>query len=139
MKQQLESLKSGVNVIQGSRCAACHHQLELPSIHFLCQHSYHQHCFQSFADNENECPACVPQNKDLLERLKAQEYNKDLHETFHAQLEKVNDGFTLAAEYFGRGVFKKVTVVMDSPSDKNIKYDQKDLKKPKSKVSESDT
>ncbi|KAK4874130.1 hypothetical protein RN001_013490 [Aquatica leii] len=118
LKQQIELLKNGVNVVQGSRCAACHHQLELPSIHFLCQHSYHQHCFQSFSDNENECPACVPQNKNLLELLKAQEYNKDLHETFHAQLEKVHDGFSVAAEYFGRGVFKKVTVVTDGPDKK---------------------
>ncbi|KAF5291395.1 hypothetical protein FQR65_LT01705 [Abscondita terminalis] len=118
LKREIEILKNGVNVVRGSRCAACHHQLELPSIHFLCQHSYHQHCFQSFSDNENECPACVPRNKDLLELLKAQESNKDLHETFHAQLEKVHDGFSVAAEYFGRGVFKKVTVVTDDPEKK---------------------
>ncbi|KAF5277458.1 hypothetical protein FQA39_LY18488 [Lamprigera yunnana] len=118
LKQELGTLKNGINIIRGSRCAACHHQLELPSIHFLCQHSYHQHCFQSFSDNENECPACVPQNKSLLELLKAQEYNKDLHETFHSQLEKVHDGFSVAAEYFGRGVFKKVTVVTDTPTKK---------------------
>jgi len=29
-------------IFQGSRCNACNHQLELPSIHFLCQHSFHQ-------------------------------------------------------------------------------------------------
>lgn len=118
LKQQLETLKNGTIVIQGAKCAACQQPLELPSIHFLCQHSYHKHCFQSFADNENECLDCLPQNKHLLELLKAQEYNKDLHEIFHSQLEKVSDGFSLAAEYFGRGVFKKVTVVTDSPPHK---------------------
>nr|XP_008196910.1 PREDICTED: vacuolar protein sorting-associated protein 11 homolog [Tribolium castaneum] len=123
LKEQLETLKSGTIVIQGSRCAACHHPLELPTIHFLCQHSYHQHCFQSFCEEENECPACQPENKNLLELLKAREYNKDLHETFHSQLEKAQDGFSVAAEYFGRGVFNKYKVIRDevretAPADK---------------------
>lgn len=120
LKGQLESLKSGTVVIQVSRCAACHHPLELPSLHFLCQHSYHEYCFQSFADNENECPACIPENKQLLELLKAFEYNKDLHETFHRQLDRANDGFSVAAEYFGRGVFNTYKVITDNTFDKNL-------------------
>lgn len=111
LQQQLETLKSGTVVIQVSRCAACHHPLELPSLHFLCQHSYHQYCFQSFSENENECPACLPENKDLLELLKAFEYNKDLHETFHSQLEKSTDGLSVAADYFRRGVFNTYKVI----------------------------
>lgn len=120
LKEQLDTLKSGSIVIQGSRCAACHHPLELPTIHFLCQHSYHQHCFQSFSDEENECPACQPENKSLLELLKAREYTKDLHETFHSQLEKAHDGFSVAAEYFGRGVFNKYKVIRDETMEDNI-------------------
>ncbi|KAJ8916872.1 hypothetical protein NQ315_005879 [Exocentrus adspersus] len=125
LKQHLETLKSGVIVIQGSRCAACHHPLELPTIHFLCQHSFHQHCFQSFSDDENECPTCQPENKNLVELLKAREYNKDLHETFHSQLEKAHDGFTVAAEYFGRGVFNKYKVITDEAVTKNLSLSEK--------------
>jgi hypothetical protein len=125
LKEQLETLRSGSIVIQGSRCAACHHPLELPTIHFLCQHSYHQHCFQSFCEDENECPACQPDNKNLLELLKAREYNKDLHETFHSQLEKAHDGFSVAAEYFGRGVFNKYKVIRDDTPDKVDKSEKK--------------
>ncbi|KAJ8936386.1 hypothetical protein NQ318_010793 [Aromia moschata] len=120
LKNQLETLKSGVIVIQGSRCAACHHPLELPTIHFLCQHSFHQHCFQSFSDDENECPTCQPENKDFLELLKAREYNKDLHETFHSQLEKAHDGFTVVAKHFGKGVFNKYKVITDASMEKNL-------------------
>lgn len=116
LQQQLDTLKSGTVVIQVSRCAACHHPLELPSLHFLCQHSYHQYCFQSFSENENECPACLPENKDLLELLKAFEYNKDLHETFHSQLEKSTDGFSVAADYFRRGVFNTYKVIRTEKS-----------------------
>lgn len=120
LKTHLNTLKSGLIVIQGSRCAACHHPLELPTIHFLCQHSFHQHCFQSFSDDENECPTCQPENKNLLDLLKAREYNKDLHEIFHSQLEKAHDGFEVAAEYFGRGVFNKYKVITDETMQKNL-------------------
>lgn len=120
LKEQLETLKSGSTVIQNSRCAACHHQLELPSLHFLCQHSYHQYCFQSFSENENECPACGPANKSLLDILKAREDNKDLNESFHSQVEMAEDGFSVAAEYFGRGVFNKIKVIVDKPIEKPV-------------------
>lgn len=111
LREKIHQLKTSAVTFQGSRCSACHHQLELPSLHFLCQHSYHQHCFQSYSDNENECPACQPSNKNIVDLLKAREPSRDLHETFHSLLERTPDGFSLAAEYFGRSVFNKVTIV----------------------------
>lgn len=110
IRKHIQDIQTSAIVFQGSRCSACNHQLELPSVHFLCQHSYHQHCFQSFAENENECPACLPNNKQILDIIKSQEQGRDLHETFHSQLERAEDGFSLVADYFGRGVFHKYTV-----------------------------
>lgn len=40
--------------------------------------------------------------------------NSDLHETFHSQLERAEDGFSLVADYFGRGIFNKFTVINDA-------------------------
>ncbi|XP_047107852.1 vacuolar protein sorting-associated protein 11 homolog isoform X3 [Schistocerca piceifrons] len=114
IRQQIQSMQTSAVVFQASRCSACNHQLELPSVHFLCQHSYHQHCFQSFAENENECPACLPDNKKILDIIKSQEQSRDLHEIFHSQLERAEDGFSLVADYFGRGVFNKLTLITDS-------------------------
>ena len=42
LRNQIENIKNSTIIFQGSRCSACHHQLELPSVHFMCQHSYHQ-------------------------------------------------------------------------------------------------
>lgn len=42
LREQIEAIKNNTIIFQGSRCSACHHQLELPSVHFMCQHSYHQ-------------------------------------------------------------------------------------------------
>ncbi|CAG9857975.1 unnamed protein product [Phyllotreta striolata] len=120
LKELLGKLKEDVVEIRGSRCAACHHTLELPKIHFLCEHSFHQHCFQSFSDDENECPTCQPENKDLLELLKAREHNKDLHETFHSHLEKAPDGFSVVAEYLSRGVFNRYKIIADEALQKTL-------------------
>ncbi|ERL88484.1 hypothetical protein D910_05870 [Dendroctonus ponderosae] len=132
LKKHLEELKVGVTSIQGARCAACHHPLELPTIHFLCNHSFHQHCFQSFSDDESECPTCQPENKNLLDLLKARDHNKDMHETFHYQLDKAHDGFSIAAEYFGRGVFTNCNRLSAEMMGKSLSFAKKADTKPNS-------
>ncbi|XP_046409664.1 vacuolar protein sorting-associated protein 11 homolog isoform X1 [Neodiprion fabricii] len=134
LREQIESIKNNTIIFQGSRCSACHDQLELPSVHFMCQHSYHQHCFQSFSENENECPACLPNNKKLLDIIKAQEQSRDLHETFHSLLDRAEDPFSLVADYFGRGVFKKLTVITDA--DKPQALPSSKFQEPKPKFQE---
>ncbi|XP_066259666.1 vacuolar protein sorting-associated protein 11 homolog [Euwallacea similis] len=128
LKKLLKELTTGVSRIQGARCAACHHPLELPTVHFLCNHSFHQHCFQSFSDDKAECPTCQPENKNLLNLLKAREYNKDLHETFHYQLDKAHDGFSTVAEYFGRGVFNNYNILRTEILGKSFPFAQVDTK-----------
>jgi hypothetical protein len=41
MRQEIENLQSRAKLIQNTRCAACGRQLELPTVHFMCDHSYH--------------------------------------------------------------------------------------------------
>ncbi|XKL60972.1 hypothetical protein PGB90_008029 [Kerria lacca] len=106
----VKKIQNSPIVFQGSTCSACKNQLELPSVHFLCQHSYHQYCYQNYVENENECPACLPNNQKILGVIKSQEQNKDLHEIFHSQLERAEDSFSLIADYFGRNVFNKIEV-----------------------------
>ncbi|EST08049.2 Zinc finger, RING/FYVE/PHD-type [Kalmanozyma brasiliensis GHG001] len=43
-------------VFQMTRCTACGGQLDLPSVHFMCKHSYHQRCL---GEEEAECPTCA--------------------------------------------------------------------------------
>ena len=42
IRAQINNIQTSTMIFQGSRCNACNHQLELPSVHFLCQHSFHQ-------------------------------------------------------------------------------------------------
>ena len=49
-------------VFQLSKCSACHTPLDLPSVHFLCMHSFHRGCL---ADADAECPVCAPQRRRI--------------------------------------------------------------------------
>lgn len=115
IRQQILNIQTKSTIFQVSRCSVCNQPLELPSIHFLCLHSFHQHCFQSYSESESECPSCLQKNKKIWDQIKAQEQNRDDHDKFHGQLDRAEDGFSLIADYFGRGVFNKITLV-DAPS-----------------------
>lgn len=64
----------------------CNSPLELPSVHFLCSHSFHQHCFDSYAESEAECPTCTPENRKVMDMLRAQDQKRDLHDHFNRQV-----------------------------------------------------
>ncbi|VVC44962.1 Zinc finger, RING-type,WD40-repeat-containing domain,Vacuolar protein sorting protein 11, C- [Cinara cedri] len=104
IKNTIQKLKNCAIVFQGLRCSACNNQLELPSVHFMCQHSYHQHCFQAFSESDNDCPACTPNNKKIMDVIRTQGQIKD-DEALHNQLKQTTDSFSLISEYFGRCLF----------------------------------
>ncbi|XP_047535225.1 vacuolar protein sorting-associated protein 11 homolog [Vanessa atalanta] len=108
MKAQIQTIQNEAVIFQSSRCAACNRPLELPTVHFLCQHSFHQDCFQTYSESERECPSCAssappprapPAGAELL----------------HSRLLADHDPFAVVSEYFGRGLFNKVTVVTEPP------------------------
>ena len=75
MRQQIDEMKNNFKVFQATKCSGCNHQLELPSVHFLCGHSYHQHCFESYnAESDSDCPLCLPENRFVFQLI----YNFEL-------------------------------------------------------------
>lgn len=64
IRAQIEEIREKPRVFQASKCAACSHVLELPSVHFMCGHSYHHNCFESYiTENDRDCPLCLPENR----------------------------------------------------------------------------
>ena len=55
-----------------------------------------------------ECPACLPENRKVLDIIKAQEQSKDLHEQFHRQVrtEPSYESFLNPMLTGGRGVLE---------------------------------
>lgn len=64
MRAEVAELRSAARIFQNTKCTACTSALDLPAIHFLCMHSFHQRCL---GENEKECPVCAPANRTVLE------------------------------------------------------------------------
>eukprot|EP01126_Amoeba_proteus_P057859 TRINITY_DN7402_c0_g1_i5.p1 TRINITY_DN7402_c0_g1~~TRINITY_DN7402_c0_g1_i5.p1 ORF type:complete len:134 (-),score=36.34 TRINITY_DN7402_c0_g1_i5:199-600(-) len=99
----------GVKKFQLHKCVRCGQQLDLPSVHFLCNHSFHQRCL---GENESICPECAEETKDFKNRQKILDENACKHSDFFRQLENSSsEGFNVIAKYFSRGVFDRVPPV----------------------------
>ncbi|KAF2747312.1 vacuolar protein sorting-associated protein 11 [Sporormia fimetaria CBS 119925] len=106
-KAELNNLATKPVVFQATRCRICSAPLELPAVHFLCKHSFHQRCLSTEEDVENEsveCPICAPQNQTVRAIRKAQLESSERHDMFLDALKRAKDGFAVISEWFGRGV-----------------------------------
>ncbi|GAB1312843.1 Vacuolar protein sorting-associated protein 11 [Madurella fahalii] len=105
-RTEIADLGSKPAVFQATRCAQCTQQLELPVVHFLCKHSFHQRCLRGglATGQEAECPLCARDNATIRALKKSQEDNAERHELFKDDLERSEDRFRTVAEWFGRGV-----------------------------------
>lgn len=81
------------------RCTQCGGQLDLPSVHFMCNHSYHQRCLP---ENETECPSCAREHGVIREIRRNNERLADQHDVFLSEV--AEGGFDAIASGFSRGV-----------------------------------
>lgn len=91
-------------VFQVTQCAACGGQLDLPAVHFMCKHSYHQRCL---SDSDPECILCSQQHAMVREIRRNQTRLADRHDLFLGEVHDADDGFAVVAGAFGRGLFQK--------------------------------
>jgi hypothetical protein len=105
-RAQLADLGSKPFVPKASRCSECGLPLELPTVHFLCKHSFHQRCLKAGLDGEGagECPQCKTDNDTIRALRRAQDEYAERHELFKDDLERSEDRFGTVADWFGRGV-----------------------------------
>ncbi|KAL5615301.1 hypothetical protein BROUX41_005350 [Berkeleyomyces rouxiae] len=102
---ELADISAKPAVFQATRCSDCGAALELPIVHFLCKHSFHQRCLRGGgAEPDAECPLCAGENATIRALRKAQEDNASKHELFKTELERSEDRFGAIADWYGRGV-----------------------------------
>lgn len=113
-KKHIEEMKSKPKVFQATKCTACSHLLEIPSIHFMCNHSYHLTCFENYiTENDQECPYCLPENRKILNEINMFDNVKNVNELFQQELLDSRDPFDVIARYCGQGLFNSLTIVTD--------------------------
>ncbi|CAE6394788.1 unnamed protein product [Rhizoctonia solani] len=89
-------------VFHVTRCATCGSSLDLPTIHFMCKHSYHQKCLP---DQDIECPICARQHSVIREIRRTNERLADAHGVFMSGV--AENGFEAVASAFGRGILSR--------------------------------
>ncbi|KAK1147772.1 Vacuolar protein sorting-associated protein 11 [Aspergillus melleus] len=104
-RKELEQLGTKPVVFQARRCMSCGGSLDLPTVHFLCKHSFHQRCLNR-VDDDAECPTCAPQNSTIKAIRKRQVESADQHELFKGELQRSKDRFGVVSEFFARGVMR---------------------------------
>jgi vacuolar protein sorting-associated protein 11 len=104
-QKEIDELGSKPAVFQATRCSACGQTLDLPTVHFLCKHSFHQRCLNmSDEDDTIECPLDAQQNATIKAIRKAQDDSADRHDLFLDALGRSRNRFGTVSEWFGRGV-----------------------------------
>jgi hypothetical protein len=101
MRAEALDLRTRARVFQNNRCSLCTQTLDLPAAHFLCMHSFHTRCL---GENDRECPTCAPENRAIAEVKRALAAAAADQDRFFQALENSDDGFSVVAEHFGRGL-----------------------------------
>lgn len=116
-KAELAELGTKPVVFQARRCSSCNRNLTLPTVHFMCKHSFHQECLNKpgIGMDENdarvECPLCQPGNDTIRAIRRQQVESTEQHELFKAALARSNNRFGTVSEFFGRGVMSTAPAV----------------------------
>ncbi|PON88485.1 Vacuolar protein sorting-associated protein [Trema orientale] len=113
MRREIQDLRTNARIFQLSKCTACTFTLDLPAVHFMCMHSFHQRCL---GDNEKECPECAPEYRSVLEMKRNLEQNSKDQDRFFQQVKSSRNGFSVIAEYFGKGIISKTSIASTGAS-----------------------
>ncbi|KAI1341786.1 vacuolar protein sorting protein-like protein [Xylariaceae sp. FL0016] len=106
-RKEIGELGTKPAVFQAQRCPGCGGALELPVVHFLCKHSFHQRCLKQggMSDGDGpECPVCAMNNAAVRAMKRSQDERADRHDLFTDALEKGDERFKTVAQFFGQGV-----------------------------------
>ncbi|PHT45687.1 Vacuolar protein-sorting-associated protein 11 -like protein [Capsicum baccatum] len=106
MRKEIQDLRTNARIFQLSKCTTCTFTLDLPAVHFMCMHSFHQRCL---GDNEKECPECAPEYRAVLETKRSLEQSSKNPDQFFQQVKSSKDGFSVIADYFGKGIISKTS------------------------------
>eukprot|EP00127_Corallochytrium_limacisporum_P007303 Clim_evm44s246 gene=Clim_evmTU44s246 len=109
LETQLEDLQTKAKTFHLGKCKACRLPLELPVVHFLCGHSYHDRCLN---EDNPVCMQCDEEYQRLLNMssLSGQpgrsgdDHHEAEQERFLKQIEGARNKFEVVAEEFALGV-----------------------------------
>lgn len=101
-EKAIDKLENEPQVFQATKDSQTGAPLELPTVHFLCGHSFN---LRTLGDPDDpKCPLCEPEHKrvqDMQCSFLATAMDRD---SFFRQLKASEDGFGFIAQAFGKGI-----------------------------------
>lgn len=85
------------------QCDSCTDELTLPTIHFMCGHTFHDRCIPVDEKGQRLCEKCIGQYKSLLEQ-REQMNNLD-EDAFNSELQSTAKRYHVVSNYYGKGLF----------------------------------
>lgn len=116
VSNDMMELKTRPRIFQKQKCCldTCNKPLDLPAIHFMCQHSYHQRCLT----NEEECPKCANELKAIISKYHSHNKPGENYEAFDKLFKR--DGLNAVTHYFGLGIFREQS---DGQNESNNEFE----------------
>lgn len=127
LQEECTQLQTSAVVFTATQCAHCNQPLDLPTVHFLCRHSFHQRCLHV----PTECNLCAPDQRRQLEALREQYETKSgrtaasasafverlrggggVGDSEKKQRSSADAGFDVLHSYVANGVFRTAPPVV---------------------------
>ncbi|CDR97718.1 -Vacuolar protein sorting-associated protein 11 homolog [Babesia bigemina] len=102
MNRDLQRLQHSYFVINNTNCSRCELCLEMPSLHFYCQHSFHTYCIGT----DGVCPKCAPATQDGPDGGRPQK-GSGHQDDFFKFLSGATDPFVYMAQQLERFAFAR--------------------------------
>jgi len=101
-RKEIEEMSTKPVILKNSRCSSCGGSLDLPAVHFLCNHTFHQRCLNIQPGEEDtvECPQCKGGNATIRAIRQAQDEAGERHDMFVDALGRSKDRFGTISEFF---------------------------------------
>ena len=114
-RQQYYLLKTQAKKFQENKCSHqnCDHQITLPSVHFLCGHSFSEQCLTQNYDEEKDpsgrlqCTRCFKDHNHT--KNQKQDYDAQVNDSkqYFDQLQTQSNKFMIVSQQLGLGIFRK--------------------------------
>lgn len=108
LRQEVQDLKCTAKNFNPKKCDGCQQLLSLPTIHFMCGHTYHDQCIEADDGKDGgkrHCATCHSSFKDILDRKEAYISGAKDPQQFYRSLAENSKKFQVVAQYLGRGLF----------------------------------
>uniref|UniRef100_A0A914YIW2 Vacuolar protein sorting-associated protein 11 homolog n=1 Tax=Panagrolaimus superbus TaxID=310955 RepID=A0A914YIW2_9BILA len=104
LEKQIHIYDEDVQIFQALRCAVCDLPLQMPAVHFMCKHSYHSHCYESYSDQHDRCPACASTETETL-MIQTKEQRTISIDELQSEIDTCGSTMAVIAKFIARGVF----------------------------------